>query len=562
MFTLTRWFAPLVVLMIAAPLWAQAKGQADLDKAVDLKLSAESVDDLEKVISLSESALKQGLSPDDELFAKQLLTSVLYQRAQTIASGIFERQPPVAQWKELRDRALADANRALKVDPALGEMQLLKSRLLLLPDGDKDEAKKALDAAIENLKEDDRQLSKAIMMSATLEDDPKLQIEKLTRAIKTDADNVDALKLRGVLYMQQEDFEKASADLKLVMEKNPNDVASLQAYADTLAGMKKFDEAIALLDKTVAEHPGSPVGYLLRARLKILAEDAEGAIEDIDQVLAFIPRSIPALMMRARLYVELDRPADAEQDLDRILSIEANLPDAIILRSVVLTQQGKFDQAIKDLESLLQRDPNNEAILIQIGMVYNSDDQPRKAIQVFETVLKKAPDSWQAISGKANAQLSIGAQKEAIEGYEAALKLQPNDDHILNNLAWVLATSPDDSLRNGERSLELAKKACEETNYEAPHILSTLAAAHAETGNFDEAKKWAQKAVDQGTDEDIIGHLKEELASYEAKKPWREKQETQEKEGVEIMPPAAEEKPVKTMDEDAIAPDADKQAAE
>ncbi|UUO07066.1 tetratricopeptide repeat protein [Blastopirellula sp. J2-11] len=556
MFSQTRWITLLLVLLIAAPLWAQAEGQADLDKAVDLKLSAESVDDLEKVITLSESALEKGLTDDDQAFAKQLLTSVLYQRAQTIAAGIFERQPPVAQWKELRDKALADANRALKVDPTLGEMQLLKSRLLMLPDGDKAEAKKALEAAIENLTEDDQQLSKAIMMSATLEEDPALQIEKLTKAVKTDPDNVDALKLRGVLYMQQEDFEKASADLKQVMEKNPNDVAVLQAYADTLAGMKKFDEAIALLDKTVAEHPGSPVGYLLRARLKVLSEDSEGAIQDLDQVLAFIPRSVPALMMRARLYIDLDRPADAEQDLDRILSIEANLPDAIILRSVVLTQQGKFGQAIKDLENLLQRDPQNESILIQIGMIYNSDGQPRKAIQIFDTVLKKSPDSWQALSGRSNAQLSIGEQKAAIEGYEQALKLQPKDDHILNNLAWVLATSPQDDLRNGQRSLELAKQACEVTKYEAPHILSTLAAAHAEVGDFDEAKKWAQKAVDKGTDEDIIGHLKEELASYEQKKPWREKQETEEK-SVEKEKPA-----VKDNKEEAAEPKADKQAGE
>lgn len=541
MFSLTRWITPLVVLLIAAPLLAQSKGQADLDKAVDLKLSAESVEDLDKVISLSESALEKGLSADDQAFAKQLLTSVLYQRAQTIASAIFEGQAPAEQMKELRDRALADVNRALKVDPNQGEMQLLKSRLLVLPGGDKEEAKKALDLAIENLTEDDVQLSKAIMMSATLETEPKLQIEKLTKAIKTDPDNVDALKLRGVVYLQQEDFEKASADLKQVMEKNPNDVAVLQAYADTLAGMKKFDEAIALLDKTVAEHPGSPVGYLLRARLKVLAEDSEGAIQDLDQVLAFIPRSIPALMMRARLYIDLDRPADAEKDLDRILGIEANLPDAIVLRSVVLTQQGKFDQAIKDLEALLQRDPNNEMLLIQIGMIYNSDNQPRKAIQIFDTVLKKSPDSWQALSGRSNAQLSIGEQKAAIEGYEQAIKLQPEDSHILNNLAWVLATSPDDGLRNGQRSLELAKKACEVTNYEAAHILSTLAAAYAETGDFDEAKKWAQKAVDKGTDEDIVGHLKEELASYEQKKPWREKQETPEKEAAGDKP--ADEKP-------------------
>jgi len=48
---------------------------------------------------------------------------------------------------------------------------------------------------------------------------------------------------------------------------------------------------------------------------------------------------------------------------------------------------------------------------------------------------------------------------------------------VLNNFAWVLATSPNDEVRSGKRSDELASKACEVTKYEQPHILSTLAAA-------------------------------------------------------------------------------------
>ena len=74
--------------------------------------------------------------------------------------------------------------------------------------------------------------------------------------------------------------------------------------------------------------------------------------------------------------------------------------------------------------------------------------------------------------------------------------MEEDDEHLLNNFAWVLATSPDDEFRDGKRAVELATKAAEQTNYETPHILSTLAAAYAETGDFENAKKWSAKAVE------------------------------------------------------------------
>ena len=93
----------------------------------------------------------------------------------------------------------------------------------------------------------------------------------------------------------------------------------------------------------------------------------------------------------------------------------------------------------------------------------------------------------------------------------------------LNNLAWVLATSPDAKLRDGKRSLKLAKRACEVTEYKEAHILSTLAAACAENGDFPEAIRWSTEAVALGN-RDVDEQLAKELKSYEAGKPWREKQ--------------------------------------
>ncbi|MEX2026759.1 MAG: hypothetical protein WEH44_05650, partial [Pirellulaceae bacterium] len=116
-----------------------------------------------------------------------------------------------------------------------------------------------------------------------------------------------------------------------------------------------------------------------------------------------------------------------------------------------------------------------------------------------------------------------------IADYEKAMAIDPENTGVLNNLAWVMATSPEDGVRNAKRSIELATKACELTEYKQAHILSTLASGYAESGDWETALKWSSKAVEVGSDEaETIDQLKKELESYKEKKPWREKQEIEE----------------------------------
>jgi Tfp pilus assembly protein PilF len=135
------------------------------------------------------------------------------------------------------------------------------------------------------------------------------------------------------------------------------------------------------------------------------------------------------------------------------------------------------------------------------------------------------PEQFLSRRGRGDAAISVGAHPAAIADLEKAMELQPDNDTVLNNLAWLLATSPDDSIRDGKRAIGIAEKACELTEWKQPHIISTLAAAHAEAGDFDEARKYSRQAV-EGSDEasEVRNQLKKELESYEAGKPWRERQ--------------------------------------
>jgi tetratricopeptide (TPR) repeat protein len=198
----------------------------------------------------------------------------------------------------------------------------------------------------------------------------------------------------------------------------------------------------------------------------------------------------------------------------------------------------RFGEAIADMQTLLQTDPTNDDWRIRLAGYYVGDERPRKAIELLTSVLESIPDDAEgrpretkadALRARGDALLSVGRHADAVKDYEHALKLDPEDTGVLNNLAWVMATSPDDDVRNADRSIELGKKASELTKYEKPHILSTLAAGYAEKGDWETAIKWSSKAVELGAKDDgIDDQLKKELESYKNKKPWREKQEVQE----------------------------------
>jgi Flp pilus assembly protein TadD len=88
-----------------------------------------------------------------------------------------------------------------------------------------------------------------------------------------------------------------------------------------------------------------------------------------------------------------------------------------------------------------------------------------------------------------------GKYGQAIQNWTKAAELKPDSSNALNNLAWLLATVDDANIRDANKAIELAQRACELTENKEPSFLDTLAAAYAAAGRFDDAKATAEKAM-------------------------------------------------------------------
>jgi len=130
-----------------------------------------------------------------------------------------------------------------------------------------------------------------------------------------------------------------------------------------------------------------------------------------------------------------------------------------------------------------------------------------------------------AQSNLGNWLLDRGKQAEAEMHYHEALRLNPDFTDALNNLAWLLATCPDASVRNGARAVPLAEHACVLTEYKQTIYVGTLAAAYAEAGRFDDAIATAEKAVrlaEQNHELELLQKNRELLELYRAHRAYHE----------------------------------------
>ncbi len=204
-----------------------------------------------------------------------------------------------------------------------------------------------------------------------------------------------------------------------------------------------------------------------------------------------------------------------------------NLSLALIHGAIgnVLARKGRLDDAISELRESSRLQPAYPDAHYNLGTALFQKGDVDGAIAEWRTTLSIQPDDAGAQTSLGNALVQKGELREATEHYQAALRSAPDSVLPLNNLAWILSTSPEAALRNGGRAVELAKEANQLSQNKNPIFIRTLAAAFAEAGQFENAIGTAESAAqlaDAQGQPALARQILEDADLYRRKLPLRD----------------------------------------
>lgn len=219
-----------------------------------------------------------------------------------------------------------------------------------------------------------------------------------------------------------------------------------------------------------------------------------------------------------------DRKRDQERSIAAYNeSLRVNPKNAVVYYNRALAQlaKGDSDAAIADYHEAIRLNPSFGGAYFERGNAWMVKGDAGRAITDYSEAIRVNPRDALAYFHRAMARNRNREAAGALADYEAAIRINAEDAGLFNNIAWLLAVSRDDAVRDGKRAIELAKRACELTAWENASYVDTLAAAYAEAGDYREAVRWQERALALP---ELKGDrkAKDRLELYRSAKPYRE----------------------------------------
>jgi spermidine synthase len=223
---------------------------------------------------------------------------------------------------------------------------------------------------------------------------------------------------------------------------------------------------------------------------------------------------------------------DAGQQ-DRLSSLRMTLEP--LLKAQVLGSQavaaygrGRNEEAFAAAGEAARLDPNGPDILNHQGKAILGQAMDLQDDAFSEKARREAAAIAPNLAATFQKQITFLTDArdwpKAVDVLQDAAFFQPSKLPLIDNLAWLQAAAPDAAVRDGPEALRLAHLCCQATNHVQPGHLKTLAAAYAETGNFEDAVRTAEKALSlarQTSQTMLTDELETQVSLYREGKAYR-----------------------------------------
>jgi tetratricopeptide (TPR) repeat protein len=305
-----------------------------------------------------------------------------------------------------------------------------------------------------------------------------------------------------------------------------------QNLGAALADMNRFQEAlphyrqaleIDSLHNKVELHCG------LAHILNQLGQPEE-ALAHYRKAVELRPRDADVHYCLATTLIRLGRSDEALAHYRRVVDIQPQNALAHCELGKLLAARGEANEALIHYATAAKIWPACATAHCELGGLLAERGQCEEAAAHLQRALKLDPGLAMAHYRLANLMVVEGRFEEALDHYRQALKIRPAFAMAHCKLAWLRATCPSASLRNGAEAIEHALQARRLCAGKKPEILDTLAAAYAEAGSFPEALATAREALElaaRQNDTALADLLHDRIALYAAGKPFHQRRPVQ-----------------------------------
>ncbi len=221
-----------------------------------------------------------------------------------------------------------------------------------------------------------------------------------------------------------------------------------------------------------------------------------------------------------RLLIEAGRNEEAVFSFRKAVELKPAFAEAHCNLGAALAATGDSGGAMAELRATLALNPQYSPAYYNLGLVLAKRGDTDGALAQWRRALEINPEYADVYNVLGDTLYARGTVAEALAQWREAIRLQPGDARRLRETAWVLATSPRASNRNGSEAVSLAIRALNLLGAKDAAALDTLAAAYAEAGEFEDALAAERKAlfVAAGQQTDAM-NLR--LRLYESRRPFR-----------------------------------------
>ena len=332
---------------------------------------------------------------------------------------------------------------------------------------------------------------------------------------------------RGDAALFAGDSESAVDAYRRAVESSPRNPSARHSLAAALAKAGRLEESRAEFLRALELDQDNPTLLVGLAATQLELGDTEAALDALRRTVELDPGSVDYRLRLATAAERAGRPQVALGAFEAALQLDGMSVAALVGRSRALAALGRELEARRELEGLVEGHPHlAEARFGLASLLARSGDYAAAATH-YRWLVDAAPRNPEYRLLEATALVLAGQYRDAGERLEAGVTALPEEAELAHTLARLLATCPDEEIRDGKRALRLARTAFDGEN--SLERAETVAMALAETGQFEEAVLWQERVVEQarllGADS-LLPRARRNLERYRkgepATPPWYE----------------------------------------